>query len=217
MSALSKRIACLHTAAGNAERMDAALAALGGAEAATLAHVERSDLLRRAEAEGGLTDAIRLETEAALRALAEEADAVLLTCSTLGPAVEGVAGGAPTFRVDAALAAEAPASGGRVAVLYAVETTRAPTETLFLKAAAATGATVAMRLVEGAWDAFRAGDDAAYARLVAAAADRAAAEGADVVALAQASMAGALDLATTEKPVLASPLAGLRAALAAVG
>lgn len=86
------RIACLHTAASNAAVFDAACPA-----GVRLTHAVRPDLLAAAEAAGGLTPEIAAATAEALRGL--EGDAVLLTCSTLGPA----AGGA--LRADAALAA----------------------------------------------------------------------------------------------------------------
>jgi len=203
-------VACLHTAASNVAVFDEAARPLGLA----LRHAVREDLLARAEAARGLTDDIAAAAKVALSALSAAADAVLLTCSTLGPAVEGLQPRVPALRVDAALAEQAVAQGGSVAVLCAVETTIAPSRALFERAAAATGAAVTVALVPDAWAAFRAGDAARYHVLVAAAADRAFADGADVVALAQASMAGAAALARAGMP-LTSPAAGLAAALAA--
>jgi aspartate/glutamate racemase len=75
---------------------------------------------------------------------------VLLTCSTLGPAVDDVALRIPCLRVDAALAEAATRGGGRVAVLCTVATTLEPTETLFAKAGASTGATLDVTLVADA-------------------------------------------------------------------
>ena len=205
------RVACLHTAASNAAVFDDAARGLDVA----LRHEFGNDLLARAEAAGGLTDAIADEVASQLAELAGDADVVLLTCSTVGPAIGRVVGApVPVMRVDAALAEEAVRRGGRVAVLCAVATTIAPTRDLFEKAAAATGARVELALVPDAWPAFRAGDAARYFALIAAAADRAYEEGADVVALAQASMAGAAPLCKAGTP-LTSPGAGLAAAAAA--
>jgi hypothetical protein len=203
-------VACLHTAASNVAVLDAAAAPLG----VGLRHAVREDLLARAETAGGLTVDIAAATQVALASLAAAADVVLLTCSTLGPAAEGLQVRAPVLRIDAALAEQAVAKGGRVVALCAVETTMAPSQALFARAAAATGATISVELVPDAWAAFRAGDIARYHVLVAAAADRAFAAGADTVALAQASMAGAAALAKTVMP-LTSPAAGLAAAIAA--
>jgi len=72
---------------------------------------------------------------------------------------------------------------------------------------------VRTRLVEGAWECFAAGDDEGCARLVAVAADAVA--DADVIVLAQGSMAPAQQLTTTPVPVLSSPRAGLAAGAAA--
>ena len=100
-------------------------------------------------------------------------------------------------------------------VLVAAETTVEPTRALFEAAAAATGALVEVRLVPRAWAAFKAGNRDAYLRLIREAADRATSDGAQTVALAQASMAGAAATAVGASP-LASPTAGLRAAIARI-
>jgi hypothetical protein len=203
-----KTIACLHTAAGNVAVFDAACP-----PAATLTHTVREDLLKDAEAAGGLTDAIAARTAHALEALATQGvDAVLLTCSTVGPGAALARAAIPVLRVDAALAEAATQGGGRVVVLCAVETTIEPSRRIFAEAAERHGATLDVRLVPGAWAAFRGGDPARYHALVAEAADAAFAEGAAEVALAQASMTGAVALAKGRKP-LASPPVGLAAAL----
>jgi hypothetical protein len=207
------RIACLHTVESNVAVFDQALADLGLADV-TLSHAVRADLLADAERAGGLTQEIRNRAGAVLAGLAGSADAVLLTCSTVGPAIaEAKAAGArvPVFRVDGALAEAAVAAGKRVVALCAVETTIGPTKALFEAAAKRTGSTVEVALVPGAWACFKAGDRAGYEKLVAAAADQAAAGGAQV-ALAQASMAGAARLARV--PPLTSPAVGLKAAAA---
>lgn len=212
------RIACLLTAPGNRAHLEAAAAAFGEG-AARLVFALREDLLARAEAEGGLTEAIEAETADALAALAAEADAVLLTCSTLGPAAPRAAAkvATPVLRIDAALAEAAveAAAGGRLAVLCAVETTVAPTTALFEAARRESGVTLDTRLVEGAWALLKSGDAEGYRRRTAEAADAAIAEGADAVALAQASMTGAERLVRAGKPVLASPPAGVAAAIKA--
>ncbi len=208
------RIACLHTVDSNVPVLEAAAAGIPGL---TLSHTVRADLLKRAEAEGGLTDAIRDEAADLLATLAADADAVLLTCSTVGPAAEraDLLARVPILRVDAALAsaavAMAAAGKGRVDVLCAVQTTVEPTRALFERMADGTGVSIAMHIAPGAWDAFRAGDTATYHRLVAEAADGLYAKGATVVAFAQASMAAAAALCTAGTP-LTSPAAGLAAA-----
>ena len=214
------RIGCLHTADSNQAVFDAACRALN-LGAVTLRHRVRADLLAAAEQAGGLTTGVAGDTLTELQTLAAQgADAVLLTCSTLGPVVTPQDADpsprfapVPVLRVDAALAQAAVRQGGRVAVLYAVETTLGPTQALFAHAAQATGATIAMTFVPGAWAAFKAGRRDEYLDRVAAAADAAYAGGAPVVALAQASMASAAERCRRGMP-LTSPGAGLQAAVA---
>lgn len=210
-------IACLHTAESNVAVFDAALAELKPA-GVELRHYVRADLLAAAERAGGLTATITAQTVDALHELCVGADAVLLTCSTLGPAAEAAAEAAstPVMRVDAALAYEAVKDGGKVAVLCAVETTVEPTRLLFERAARATGAEVAVHLVPHAWEAFKAGDRSRYLAVIAQAADEAIRSGATRVALAQASMAAAAPLVAAGPRPFNSPAAGLAAAIAAV-
>ncbi|HSF94574.1 MAG TPA: hypothetical protein VLA52_06060 [Thermohalobaculum sp.] len=191
------RIACLHTAASNAAVFDAACP-----PGESLTHAVRPDLLAAAEAAGGLTPEIAAETAEVLRRL--DGDAVLLTCSTLGPA----AGYAGAQRADAALAARACAGGGSVEVLCAAPSTLRVTAELFATAAQGTPARVTLRLVPGAWALFHRGDLAGYAEAIAKDAE---ASRADVVALAQVSMAPAARLA--RRPVLTVPEAALAACL----
>ncbi|MEG3627986.1 aspartate/glutamate racemase family protein [Streptomyces poriticola] len=184
-------------------------------------HVE-AGLLDRARRDGpqAVTDAVRA---ALRRAVGDGARAVLCTCSTLGAVAEEAAGaaGVPVLRVDrpmaaAAVAAAPTSAGGRVVVLAALESTLAPTAGLLAEEARRAGRLVDVRtrLVEGAWERFGAGDTDGYLRRVAAAAD--AVERADVIVLAQASMARARELAATDVPVLSSPRPGLAAGAAAV-
>jgi aspartate/glutamate racemase len=203
------RITCLHTVESNVAVFEAAARPPG----AELRHVVRADLLEEAERAGGLTPGIEARAVDALLSLAEGADAVLLTCSTVGPAAAAAAARArvPVLRVDAALAEAAVAQGDRIVVLCAVQTTMAPTRALFEAAARGRPVMLDVQLLPpDVWAAFKAGDVGRYHALIAAAADAAFAAGADVVALAQASMAGAVPLARGGRP-LASPAAGLAA------
>jgi hypothetical protein len=207
------RIACLHTAKSNV----AVFARVAAQRGLTLTHKVRADLLAEAMQAGGVTAEIAARTGAALLALTGDADAVLLTCSTLGGAAEDVAGKAavPVLRVDAALAQQTVRNGGKVAVLCAAETTLGPTGALFENAAQQTGAVIDLRLVPNAWAAFLAGETQQYLAMIAAAADQAFSEDIEVVALAQASMADAAALCRNGTP-LSSPSAGLDAIAAAL-
>ena len=135
-------IACLHTAAGNLAVLDAACPPGG-----ILRHTLDEALLRDAEAAGGLTPEITARTAGAPERLAEPGvDAVLLTCSTVGPGAAQARAAVPVLRGDAALAEQATRGGGRVVVLCAAETTMEPTRGIFAEAASRTGA---VALAEG--------------------------------------------------------------------
>lgn len=209
------RIACLHTAASNISVFDAAAQALG-LRPEVLRHEVRADLLAAAEHAGQLTPEIAAATASALLALARHADAVVLTCSTLGPAIEGIGTRTPILRTDAALATAAVQAGGKVVVLCAVQTTLEPTSRLFHEAALHTNARVEVQWVSGAWDLFKAGNLDGYLAAVAKAADAAYVGGASTVALAQASMGGAAAYVTLGPRPLTSAMTGLEAAVHSV-
>lgn len=209
------RITCLHTADSNIAVFEAAAHTID-LPCLELRHAVRPDLLTAAEQSGGLTADIAQHTKAALLALSKEADVVVLTCSTLGPAIEGMSmqTSMPILRVDTALARTAVKAGGKVVALCAVGTTVAPTTRIFLEAARDTHAHVEVLLIPGAWELFKAGDLNGYYTAIANAADQAYVAGAHIVALAQASMAPASLLVKKHPTPLCSPTAGLMAAIA---
>ncbi|MFE7705569.1 arylsulfatase [Streptomyces sp. NPDC057486] len=178
-----------------------------------LRHLVYEDLLARARDAG--PEAVQGEIQALLAgAVAEGASAVLCTCSTIGGVAESAAAalGVPVLRVDRPMAADA-VGRGRVVVLAALADTLAPTLALLAEEAGDRAADIRTVLVEGAWARFEVGDRDGYLELVAAAADRVA--DADVIVLAQASMADAVTRTATRIPVLSSPRPGLAAAAAA--
>lgn len=206
------RIACLHSADSNIAVFENA--AKGDAFAhVALTHTVRPDLLAQVE-QSGFTAQLESEVVAVLLELAANADAVILTCSSIGPAAAVAAKqtGIPVLRVDEALAHATAKSGKRAIALCAAPTTLESTRILFDNAAEAESTAVEVRLVPMAWDLFKAGDRDGYLTMIAEAADRTFAEGFEVVALAQASMMAAADLCRSGRP-LTSPDAGLKAAL----
>ena len=207
-------ITCLHTVDSNIAVFEEAAQELG-ISLSDLFHEVRSDLLVRAEQAGGLTDEIATETASMLQTLSHKADAVVLTCSTLGPSIDRINGKTmgPILRVDAALAEQSVAAGGIIVALCAVETTLEPTTRLFARAAERSQTLFDVRIVPGAWARFKAGDRDGYLSMIAEAADASYREGATTVALAQASMAGAANLVTEGPKPLTSPVAGLAAAV----
>lgn len=208
------KISCLHTAQSNIAVFETARRELK-LDGVILKHRVRADLLAEAASSGGATDALLERVADELRSVAAGADGVLLTCSTIAAAAPKAAEtlDIPVFRIDEALAEEATHGGGNVVVLCAAGTAIAPTRILFDSAAIAASAAVEVRLVPGAWELFQAGREADYFAMIAEAADAAAGEGARV-ALAQASMAGAAPLARVAP--FTSPIAGLRAMVAAI-
>ncbi|MDF1605774.1 aspartate/glutamate racemase family protein [Nocardioides sp. YIM 152315] len=182
-----------------------------------LTHVADPSLLARA-IDVGVDEVVRDRVRTHVRHLVGGgAEAVLVTCSSIGEAAEAVGAdvGVPVVRVDEAMAEEAvrtaAAAGGRVAVLATLWSTLGPTERLLQRMAARHEAvTVTAEVVAGAAVARGAGDLARHDALVADAV-RSAVGGADVVVLAQASMAAALgDAAALDVPVLESVSTGAR-------
>lgn len=188
-------------------------------------HVADGWLLETARREG-VTAAVREAVLAHVRHLESVgAQAVLVTCSSIGEAAEAAAGqvSVPVVRVDAAMAEAAsriaaePGARGRIAVLATLSSTLGPTGRLVERATRAVQRHIGVtaELVTGAAEAHDRGDRERVDELVAAAVARAAAR-ADVVVLAQASMARAAELAEVEVPVLSSPAGGVAALLRAV-
>jgi hypothetical protein len=177
-----------------------------------LTHVADPSLLARA-IDVAVDDVVHERVLAHVRHLvACGAQAVLVTCSSIGEAAEAAGGrvDVPVLRVDLAMAERAVelAAGGRVAVLATLPSTLGPTERLLRRLAAGTEVEVVSEVVAGAVAARDAGDQAAHDRLVGEAVDRAAVA-AGVVVLAQASMADALDpSAAPPVPVLESVSTG---------
>lgn len=169
-------------------------------------------LVRAIGAKGSLTADIARRV-AAYIASAESggADYVLVTCSSIGPAVEAAAPfcAVPVLRVDQPMADEAVASGKRIGVIATLSTTLNPTTDLVQRRADAAGKTIELAsvLVDGAFEALMAGDGARHDVLVATALRDLAAR-VDVIVLAQASMARVVDSLPSEDrriPILASP------------
>jgi len=214
------KVGLLHTVPALAATFDGLVAE--AAPELRRVHVADGWLLQTAR-RAGVTDAVRAAVVAHVRHLAATgARAVLVTCSSIGEAAEEAAAAVdvPVLRVDTPMAGEAvrvaAAAGGRVAVLATLDSTLGPTSRLVERSATGAAVLVTATVVPGAAERADAGDRAAADALIAAAV-REAAAGADVVVLAQASMAGAASTAGVDVPVLTSPAGGVRALLAEVG
>lgn len=139
------------------------------------------------------------------------ADRILVTCSSIGAAVEAAAPltTVPVLRVDQPMADQAVATGQRIGVIATLATTLAPTADLVQRRAKAAGREITLRshLCAGAFEALMAGDTATHDRLVLAGL-RELGSSADVIVLAQASMARVADALPPEQkhvPILSSP------------
>ncbi len=146
-------------------------------------------------------------------ASAEEAgaDAVLVTCSSIGPgaSVAQQLFEIPVLRIDEAMAEKAVRQAHTIGVLATLRTTLDPTTALLHEKAAKAGRKVELIecLCEAAFPAVLAGDTATHDRLLAKALVEDL-KGVDLIVLAQASMARVLTTLAADvvhAPVLSSP------------
>ena len=174
-------------------------------------------LLRSTIRDGALSQTTmwRLAQMAQSAAMAGAA-AIIVTCSSLGPAVDAAKPFCPVplFRIDEGMAEAAVKLGLRIGVLATLRTTLDPTSKLVRQSAAQQGrpCTIIAELAEGAFQKLGAGDTAGHDAMVAKSL-RALAPKTDVIVLAQASMARALAQVQEELhplPVLTSPGLGMR-------
>jgi|DewCreStandDraft_4_1066084.scaffolds.fasta_scaffold00150_148 Asp/Glu/hydantoin racemase len=209
-------LALWHSTAGNEARFAALIEAL--APGIPVRHRTRPELLAAAQPE--LTPEVRRRVAIDILELVDQgAGAVLCTCSTLGPGAESAAEltSVPVLRVDRPMIEAALDRGPRITVAAALASTLGPTGDLLRRVARERGVVPEIREIvcEGAWTYQERGDAQGYSRAIAAAIRRALGP-ADAVVLAQASMAGAVELlADLGVPVLASPPLGVAAAVAA--
>ncbi len=139
------------------------------------------------------------------------ADFILVTCSSIGAAVEASAAltKVPVLRVDQPMADLAVQTGKRIGVIATLPTTLQPTSDLVKRRAAVAGKKIELSslLCEGAFEALMSGNAALHDSIVGKALKELAVQ-VDVIVLAQASMARVVEgLPEAEKrvPVLASP------------
>jgi Asp/Glu/hydantoin racemase len=175
-------------------------------------NIADDSLVKNIISAGSLTASIARRVAAYLEsAELAGADYIMVTCSSIGPAVEAGAKltGVPVLRVDEPMADRAVATGRRVGVIATLRTTLEPTADLIQRRAVLAGKSIELtsRLAEGAFDALMSGNAAKHDELVAAALKDLAKQ-VDVIVLAQASMARVVDTLPQEDkrvPILASP------------
>lgn len=211
------KVVLIHTVQGNVAPFTALCDELMSGLAPQ--HVVDESLLQDTIAAGILTDDVRARFRSRVEvAQREGADVVMFTCSSVGPAADGLSEelGLTVFRVDEAMAEQAVSLGPRVGVAATLPTTLGPTSELVQRAAEKLGrpVEVSTRLAEGAFQQLQAGNADQHDQMVRAALQALAAR-VDVVVLAQASMARALGGATSIEvagrgvPVLTSPRLGV--------
>lgn len=151
-------------------------------------------------------------------AVAAGADAVMVTCSSIGPGVALAQSlfELPVIRIDDAMAEEAVRMGRRIGVAATLRTTLEPTIDLLKEKASQRGRTIeiAESLSEGAFEAVLAGDVMTHDRILAEKLIRDLHD-VDVIVLAQASMARVVNempAGTLKVPVLSSPELAVRQA-----
>ncbi|MFA4870560.1 MAG: aspartate/glutamate racemase family protein [Pedobacter sp.] len=140
------------------------------------------------------------------------ADFILVTCSSIGAAIEAAADltSVPVLRVDQPMADLAVQTGKRIGVIATLPTTLGPTSDLVKRRAIVAGKEIELtsRLCEGAFEALMGGQPEKHDEMVSKALIELSTE-VDVIVLAQASMSRVVDsLPEAEKrvPILASPM-----------
>lgn len=155
-------------------------------------------------------DRLKHLAEAAKRA---GASSVMFSCSSISGYAAGLQNelGIPVLRIDEAMADQAVATGTRITVLASLPTTLIPTIALLKERAELANRRVVLTdlIVEGAFEAVANGNRDIHDALIAAAIVEQA-QHADVVVLAQASMASAAAIVKVDVPVLTSPELGIR-------
>lgn len=182
-------------------------------------HIVDESLLGVTRKTGKLTPATRRRVLGYVESAAEAgADLVVVTCSSIGPAVDASRDfvPVPVLRVDEPMADEAVRLGARIGVLATLRTTLEPTAELVERRARDAGLEVEVvaRVCDGAFDALSAGDRERHDELVRDGL-RGLAREVDVVVLAQASMARVADTLPDDErpvPILASPRLGVERA-----
>ena len=139
--------------------------------------------------------------------------AVLSACSTVGDFAEEADRmlSVPVYRIDEAMAEEAVARGGNIAVFATLRSTLDPTVRLIQRKAKESGAQVQVDtvLVEGAYEALMGGDKNAHDQKIADAVAKRL-DTCNAIVLAQASMASAVSsLKDAGDKVLTSPRLGM--------
>jgi len=187
-------------------------------------HIVDETLLGVTRKTGTLTPTTRRRVLGYVESAADAgADLVVVTCSSIGPAVDASHAfvDVPVLRIDEPMADEAVRLGTRIGVLATLATTLEPTAALVARRGDEAGkdVDVVARVCEGAFDALAAGDRDRHDEVVRAGLRELIAD-VDVVVLAQASMARVVGTLPDEErvvPILSSPRLGMQRVAALLG
>lgn len=178
----------------------------------TVFNISDDSLIKNTIERGKLTpDTSRRVVNYVVSAEEAGADFILVTCSSIGPAVETAATlvKVPVLRVDQPMADKAVQMGRKIGVVATLSTTLEPTSDLVRRRAILVGKEIELisRICEGAFDALMGGNPEVHDESVSLAL-RELSQQVDVILLAQASMARvANQLSDSDKrvPILTSP------------
>ncbi|MGE9550263.1 hypothetical protein ACQPT2_03355 [Erwinia amylovora] len=181
-----------------------------------LLHRVESELLASAIAASEVTPAIAETTRQIIEEMCQHADAVIVTCTTLGVvAWDAKQFSKPVLRVDASLAKVASRYHGSILVLCTAESTMAMTTHLF--EAFIPGDRLSVELIPRAWAYFNGGDIEGYHREIASYIQQRPECSLGCIVLAQASMAGAEKYINSTLAVLTGPTVSLQTAIEMIG
>ncbi len=214
---MAKTLALLHTSATLVPVFQALTDQYLSGKGLKIFNISDDSLIKNTIERGALTpDTSRRVINYIAGAEEAGADFILVTCSSIGPAVEMAAQltSVPVLRVDQPMADLAVQMGQRIGVVATLPTTLGPTSDLVRRRAIAAGKEIDLvsRLCEGAFEALMNGRPEEHDAKVAAVL-KALGQEVDVILLAQASMArvvGQLPEADKKVPIITSPELAIR-------
>ncbi|GAB4517275.1 MAG: aspartate/glutamate racemase family protein [Anaerolineae bacterium] len=209
---MTKKLGLIHTSATLVPVFQALIDKHLAGRGIDVFNIVDDSLIKNTIERGGLTpDTARRVVNYVASAEEAGADFIMVTCSSIGPAVELAAKlvRVPVLRVDLPMADKAVQMGRRIGVVATLATTLEPTSDLVRRRAMLAGKDIQLtsRLCEGAFDALMSGKPEVHDEAVASALRQLSQE-VDVIVLAQASMARvASQLSDEDKrvPILTSP------------
>lgn len=209
---MTKKLALIHTSATLVPVFQELINNFLKDKDLTVFNIVDDSLIKNTIERGVLTpDTSRRVVDYVGSAEAAGADYIMVTCSSIGSAVETAASltKVPVLRVDQPMADQAVRLGSRIGVVATLSTTLEPTSDLVRRRAIVAGKEIELtaRLCEGAFDALMKGKPEIHDAMVASALKELSQQ-VDVIVLAQASMArvvGQLSAEDKKVPILASP------------